>query len=122
MGVDRADAEASGFELGLGTEGKNKEGFLSKGDPSLRGSPFPWRKRPSGIIPFFPAVPNFQEKAMPIAVILCRIYWSETFASFGRRWGDSFYLHLYTNSPSPKPPAGSGREMAAVRLLLRLLF
>ena len=36
--------------------------------------------------------------------------------------GDSFHLHLYTNSPSPKPPAGSGREMAAVRLLLRLLW
>lgn len=45
MGVDRAGAEASGFELDLGGGGKNKEGALSKGDPSLRGSPFPWQKR-----------------------------------------------------------------------------
>lgn len=31
--IDRADAEASGFEQGLETEGENKEGFLSKGIP-----------------------------------------------------------------------------------------
>lgn len=45
MGVGRAGAEASGFELGLGAGGKNKEGTLNKRDPSLRGSPFPWQKR-----------------------------------------------------------------------------
>lgn len=39
MEVDGADAEASGFELGLGSEGKNKEGSLSKGDPSPKGIP-----------------------------------------------------------------------------------
>lgn len=59
MGIDRAGAEASGFDVGLGTEEKNKEGFLSKGDPSLRGSPFPWRKRLSGIIPFFSRCSQF---------------------------------------------------------------
>lgn len=45
VAVGRVDALASGFELGLGTEGKDKEGFLSKGDPSPGGSPFPWLKR-----------------------------------------------------------------------------
>ena len=45
MGVGRAGAKASGSEPGLGAGAKNKEGTLSKGDPSLRGSPFPWQKR-----------------------------------------------------------------------------
>lgn len=41
-GVERAGAEASGSELCSGTEGKNKEGFLStgiphSGDPHFRG-------------------------------------------------------------------------------------
>lgn len=45
MELDRGGAEASGFELGLQTGGRNKEGSLYKGDPALRGSPFPWQKR-----------------------------------------------------------------------------
>lgn len=66
-GAGGADAEASGFELRSGAEGKNKEGVLSKGDPSLRGSPFPWRKKMVPPHPFLSCCSQFPGVAVPIA-------------------------------------------------------
>lgn len=97
--------------------GRKRDSALRK--PSRKGIPVSGAEtmlspRPSGS-----SVPDFQT-SVPIAGVLCGAYWSTGFVSFGE-WGE---LHSSICTQAAPPPAapGSGREMAAVRSMLRLLF
>lgn len=108
-----------GLSSARGPEGRIKResfprGIPHSGDPHFRGG-----KRWSRLTLSFLLLPVSRGSSADSS-LLCRLYWRRDLHPCRGRGG--LAPPSVHKLPLPQPPAGCGREMAAVRLLLRLLF